>query len=292
MFSTYGEACGPLREAHANDEERGAAALRGEAPHVANVPQPKREATARSLRVVTYNVHGCVGQDGVVSESRVAEVLAEIDADVAVLQELDVGRPRSQRGHQPERIASALSMHFLFCAAVEQDEERYGHAIISRWPLKLVRSAPLPQVRWPHHAEPRSALWAEIAVASLHVQIMGTHLSLWPLDRLVQASALLGRDWMGSADWRGPRVLCGDLNVGGASWTYHRLRQSMRDAQSVLPRARSTYPAKRPMFRLDHVFASEELRVEKAGVVATTLAKVASDHLPLVADLCLTEERS
>ena len=45
-----------------------------------------------SVRVVTYNIHTCVGVDRRYDPGRVAAVLREIDADIACLQEVDARR--------------------------------------------------------------------------------------------------------------------------------------------------------------------------------------------------------
>ncbi len=249
-------------------------------------------ARARHVRLVTYNVHGCIGTDGRMSESRIGDVLAAIDADVIVLQELDVGRRRSSRGHQPELIATQLNMRFLFCPSVRDGDEHYGHAVMSRLPLHLVYSEELPRVFWPKASEPRSALWAELE-GPARLQLIGTHLGLSPLERRRQARALLGDRWMGHPQFTGARVFCGDLNAGPWSLTYRQLRGSMRDAHRCVAgfRARPTFPSRMPMLRLDHVFASKEVLVEAAQVLVTPLARVASDHLPLAVDLAFEAPR-
>lgn len=241
------------------------------------------------IRLVTYNVHGCVGTDGQLSEERIGDVLAALEPDVVALQELDVGRERSSRGHQPEKLAQRLSMNFLFSPSVRDGDEHYGHALLSRYPLRHVQSEELPRVFWPRPTEPRSALWAGIDVCGIPLQIVSTHLGLSPLERLRQTRALLGERWMGSAEFRGARVVCGDFNAGPWSFTYRALRGSMIDAHRCAMglRARATYPSRMPVLRLDHVFASKEVTVRAAGVFETPLARVASDHLPLVADLGL-----
>ena len=43
------------------------------------------EKAAPIIRVATYNVHGCVGMDGRRSESRVAQVIAELAVDIVGL---------------------------------------------------------------------------------------------------------------------------------------------------------------------------------------------------------------
>src|SRR5579859_7851731 len=112
-----------------------------------------------TLRVMTYNVHRCVGCDGVLSPDRIAHVIARHRPDVVALQELDVGHARTGYSDQPAVIADALKMHYHFHPAIAVAEEQYGDAILSRHPLRLVRAAALPAVKrqlWP---EQRGALW-------------------------------------------------------------------------------------------------------------------------------------
>ena len=55
-------------------------------------PTARMPQQTRSLRVMTYNVHSCVGIDGRLSPRRVARVIARYQPDVVALQEVDVGR--------------------------------------------------------------------------------------------------------------------------------------------------------------------------------------------------------
>lgn len=242
------------------------------------------EGAPERLRVVTYNVHGCVGTDGRLDVTRVGEVLADLHPDVVVLQELDVGRARSSGDDQPERLAAALGMAALFSPSVHDGDERYGHAVLARFPLRLVRAAPLPAGRLAGSREPRSALWVEVDVGPRRLQVIGTHLGLSPLERAAQVSALLGPALAGHPAFCGPRLLAGDLNVGPSGPSYWRLARTLVDAHRAGGRARATFPSRRPVFRLDHVLVGD-LEVLGARVVATRMARCASDHLPLCVDV-------
>src|SRR5688500_16130121 len=97
-----------------------------------------------SLRLMTYNVHRCIGCDGVLSPARIARVIASYRADLIALQELDVGHARTERADQPRVLAELLDMKAFFFPAVEGRDEHYGDAVLSRHPMDLVRAAPLP----------------------------------------------------------------------------------------------------------------------------------------------------
>ncbi len=113
------------------------------------------EPTGQRLRVATYNVHGCVGMDGQRSESRIAEVIASMSADIVGLQELDLGRPRSSHADQAALIATRLGWKYHFHPAMRSGEEQYGNAIVSRFPIELKRADEMPGT--PPWSLPRAA---------------------------------------------------------------------------------------------------------------------------------------
>lgn len=241
---------------------------------------------------MTYNVHGCVGTDGRLDVGRIAAVIAQSRPDVVALQELDVGRARSGGVDQAHAIASRLGMSFHFNSAMQVEEEQYGDAILSTLPLRLVKSGPLPTPPRLSRLEPRGALWVSVEMGGGAVQIVNTHLGLVPLEQRAQAARLLGRDWLGHADCRaGPTILLGDFNAAPRYAVYKsfatRLRDVQRNADGTRRRGRSvrTFPSRMPMLRIDHVFVSPDIDVLGVHAPDSTLARIASDHLPLVVDL-------
>ncbi len=242
---------------------------------------------AKSLRILTYNVHGCAGLDGKTSPDRIARVIARQGADVVALQEIDVGRQRSGKIDQAESIARKLGMTFHFQPSRSLDEGKYGNAILSRYPLKLIRMDALPRLKAGRLFEQRSALWVAIDVNGTQVNLVTSHLSLWPAERLLQAEALLGPDWTGSVACQGPVVLCGDFNANPRSKVCYRMGCKLRDAQLIVKshKPKSTWLASHPFSRIDHFFVSPDIEVLSIEVPTTELDRLASDHLPLVVDL-------
>ena len=113
-------------------------------------------------RIMTYNVHSCVGVDEKLDVGRIAAVIAQSKPDIVALQELDVGRPRTGGVDQAHAIASELGMHFHFHPAFNIAEEQYGDAILSTVPLTLRRAAALPTSPSVRGLEPRGALWVAV----------------------------------------------------------------------------------------------------------------------------------
>jgi len=251
---------------------------------------PRAPAASRTLRVMTYNVHSCVGMDGKLDPERIARVIARARPDVVALQELDVGRERTGSKDQAELIAHYLEMEFHFHPALHLEEERYGDAILTHLPMRVVKADALPGLEGRPRLEPRGALWVAVEVEGQEVQIVNTHLGLLRRERLAQIDALLGEDWLGDARCRPPVIFCGDLNALPSSPVCRRLEEHFEDAQLLARghRPRSTYASRAPGFRIDHVYVTPGTEVRAIEVPGSELARVASDHLPLVAELKLT----
>ncbi len=236
----------------------------------------------KPMRIMSYNVHACKGSDGVISPARIAEVIEDSDADIVALQELDCGRERSSRIDQAMEIAKLADMHHHFHPIIQVEEEKYGDAILSRHPMRLVKAESLPHDPRHPRAEERGALWVEVQTGAANLQIINTHFGLRHRERLLQSAAIRSI-WLKKAQQKGPVVLCGDLNAPRSSLVCKRLRRKMRDSAEL--EARCTWPVWRPFLRLDHIFCSEEIRIESASVIKDKLSRRASDHYPLIAEI-------
>lgn len=244
------------------------------------------EPERTELRLMTYNVHGCSGMDGRTSPRRVARVIRGAMPDVVALQEIDLGRRRSRAEDQAEIIARELGYHAAFCPTITRGEEHYGHALLSRFPLEVVKRARLPHDPRSWWQEPRSAMWVRVVVDGRPVNIVTTHLGLGPRERVRQVEALLGPEWLGGIDPAEPVILCGDFNAMPGSAPLRLVAAKLRDVQArggnVRPAA--TFSSLRPLLRLDHIFVSSHCERQSVSVIRNALTRVASDHLPLMAD--------
>jgi endonuclease/exonuclease/phosphatase family metal-dependent hydrolase len=234
------------------------------------------------LRIATYNVHSCFGTDRRLDPGRIADVIAECEADIVALQEVDVARARSGGIDQAQTIANHLRMVSHFHPALHLEEERYGDALLTALPTRLVKAAGLPS-----RGEPRAALWVEVPVGEVTLQIFVTHLGLLGAERVRQTEALIGPGWLGADMAETARtVLVGDLNAVSRSASYRMLARRLTDAQVAAGgRPKATFPSRLPLLRIDHIFVGEGIRVRKTFVNDSPLARRASDHLPLCADL-------
>ncbi|MEP6662199.1 MAG: endonuclease/exonuclease/phosphatase family protein [Verrucomicrobiota bacterium] len=256
---------------------------------------PKRErlgAGVRPLRVMSYNVHSCRGMDGRISPDRIARVIEMNDPDIVALQEIDVGRTRSNKHDQAKMLADLVGMHAYFCPTVKQGEEHYGHAILSRLPVKIVRIDTFNNEKYSPRKEPRGVLWGCVEIDGIRLHILSTHLGLGRRERIEQSLELMSEKWIGGIDAGEPVLLCGDFNTRPNTPAYRTLNRRLHDVQRSLKnhKPQKTFSAFLPFTRIDHIFISDHFQPECVFVPKNHWTRVASDHLPLVADLVFKKD--
>lgn len=226
------------------------------------------------FKLATWNIHRCIGGDGVQSRSRCAAVLQEIDADITILQEIE-----STPGQAQDLLAYFASMthsHSVSGPTMLSGDTHYGNALLTRLPVEAVR----------HHdlsvgtREPRAAIDVDLRVAGQDIQVIATHLGLRPSERRHQVESLVP---LFRSDKRRLVVLAGDLN----EWfLWGRPLRRLHRIFSDTPHRRS-WPARWPLFALDRIWVNPRLALRSLAVHNSPLAGVASDHLPLVAHIAL-----
>ncbi|MCC6221032.1 MAG: endonuclease/exonuclease/phosphatase family protein [Deltaproteobacteria bacterium] len=248
---------------------------------------------------MTYNVHSCVGMDGKLSPARIAKVIERFSPDIIALQEIDVGRARSEHLDQARAIANELEMVFHFSPAMHVKEERYGDAILSRYAMSLQKAGVLPRQVKRADVEPRGALWVEVDVGNgVKLQVINTHMGLERKERELQAESLLGKGWVKNPKCIGPIVVCGDFNATPRSKVCRMFKEVLVDAHSgeedsssleryplSVGNGSNTWHVQWPVCRIDHIFVSEGIKVIDSFVPHNELTRIASDHLPVIVDI-------
>ena len=245
------------------------------------------ETFAPKLRVATYNVHGCVGMDRQRSETRIAEVIAELSVDIVGLQELDLRRTRSAGVDQTGMIAEQLGWHSHFHPAMRRGDEHYGNAVLSCYPLSFRRAAELPGTAPFFCRENRAAIGMDVETNLGTVHIINTHLGLGRGERLLQAHLFTSAEWHAAIVRDAPLILLGDFNSLPGSLPHRALTRYLRDVRELVRATRpiGTFPTWFPALAVDHIFVNAALQPLSLTVHRSTVARIASDHFPLVAEL-------
>jgi endonuclease/exonuclease/phosphatase family metal-dependent hydrolase len=249
-----------------------------------------KTARESNIRAMTYNIHSCVNMDGQVNLERIAAVIDELAPDLVALQEVDVDMPRTHNQDQPKILGKMLNMDYRFFPVVVNGYQKYGLAMLSRFPFQNVRVGRLPALspRLKLNLQKRGVIWAILETSFGSVHFFNTHLSLFRLERRKQMKVLLGEEWLMAVPKDEPVILCGDFNAVPLSPVYRQLSRYLTDTQRGAihsDRRHPTFPSRGPFFRIDHIFISAHFRSVKAIVPNNKKTRIASDHLPLCADL-------
>jgi endonuclease/exonuclease/phosphatase family metal-dependent hydrolase len=233
-----------------------------------------------TLRVATYNVHRCRGLDGRTRPDRIAAVLSTIDADVIALQEVIGAGPRG-RGHA-EELGAALGMGWVHAPARQLRGHQFGNAVLSRFPITHHLEHDLS---W-KTCEPRRLQRVDIAVDHCTLHLYNVHLGTAILERRHQAQRLA--TIVGDRHTTGPKLVLGDFNewMRGLATKMLTERLNAVDLRTFLKRRR-TYPGVFPILHLDYIYYTGRVDILNVELPRTRMSLVASDHLPLVADVRL-----
>ncbi len=253
------------------------------------------------LTVATWNIHYGIGTDGRMDLERIASVLNRTGADVIGLQEVGWHRPEHPQVDQFAYLRAHTGYDVIEGLVRDPLRSHFGNAILTRLPVLRKQWVDL-KVRG--HA-PRAAIAAHLGGRDdgPGIRVVVTHLGLTPQERWIQVSrlmeALTDPEAMGSgagASKHGgdagnpaasrdavmpPTIILGDFNV------VRRQSRASRLLEEHFPTfvSEPTYPSRSPQLALDRIYLTAHWRVETSHVPQTGLAKIASDHLPLIAQV-------
>jgi endonuclease/exonuclease/phosphatase family metal-dependent hydrolase len=241
------------------------------------------------LRVLTYNIHRAIGVDRRFRPERIVEILHHHDADVVLLQEVDEGAPRSRELDLAKELAEASGYpHFAVGHNVSLKKGRYGNATLSRFPILRERNIDLSVAEsWIRRGCQHTSI--ELAAGRPPLEVFNLHLGLSAREREKQV-ALLCRSTEFSSVVNGTGVLVGgDFNDWRSLlwpvFTNGLGFQSATDNQTGRRRAMATYPSFSPQGALDRIYYRGPLRLAGIHRCRLQVARVASDHLPVMAEL-------
>ena len=248
----------------------------------------KSGVTGLHLRVITYNIHRAIGVDRRFRPERIVDILRHYDADVVMLQEVDEGAPRSRELNLAKELAEAAGYpSFALGHNVSLKRGRYGNATLSRFPILRERNIDLSVAEsWIRRGCQHTTL--EIDGKGGLLEVFNLHLGLSARERKKQIE-LLKR----SAEFRDvaggtPVLVAGDFNdwrslllpefTNGLGFGCATERK--RGPYRCIP----TYPSFSPQGGLDRIYHRGPLELVSVHSCRMQVARVASDHLPIVAE--------
>ena len=228
--------------------------------------------TPQRMRIATYNIHRAIGSDGLENPERIAAVLHELDADIIALQE--VGYASGTPGNALEYLGESIQARVIEGVTLQDERGHYGNAVLSRLP---VNSFQLHDISV-NGREPRGAIELSLQLNGIELQIIATHLGLGPGERRHQVERLIPLLDASTAD---VKILLGDLNE------WFLWGRPLRRLHRVFGRtpAPATFPVRWPWFALDRLWVQPLSVLDSLRAHNSAAASLASDHLPLLAEL-------
>jgi endonuclease/exonuclease/phosphatase family metal-dependent hydrolase len=224
-----------------------------------------------TLRIATWNIHAGVGCDGRYDAARIIAVLKELRADIIALQEV---APLAVHGEFLPQLQAALPLTVIAGPTYSRDGVDFGNALLSRFPVSGCTHIDLSV----DHHERRAAIDVHVDIDGHALRVISTHLGLRPYERRQQVRKILAAL---DRDPTSPTVLMGDVN----EWYLWGRPLRWLHAHFHTPPAPPTFPSRRPVFALDRIWVRPASLVQRLSPHRTPLARMASDHLPLVAEL-------
>jgi len=228
-------------------------------------------AENQPLRVLCWNLHHGVGEDGKLDLQRIADVIKAAKPDLVALQEVDNQCARSGKVDQAAELARLTGLNGVFGKAMDFQGGGYGQAILSRHPIGETKVHALPG-----KGEPRIAFEAIVTIGEKTNRFVSVHLDLDAAQRLEQARTLANI----LSTNQEPVILCGDFNDGPSSPALKEISHALKPVPKKPPVL--TCPAGKPTEEIDHMLVNQWVPASEMVVLPEA---VASDHRPLLAEL-------
>jgi len=242
------------------------------------------------IRVLSYNMHRAIGVDRRFKPERIAKVLTHHQADIVLLQEVDVGVPRSRNLDLAKEMAEAAGYpHHVTGLNVRLSQGKYGNATLSKFPI--IKSRNIDLTIGPRKA--RGCLHSTIRVSNSidfdsQVEIFNLHLGLSTQERVRQIGVLIHSEEFNTMSPETPCLVGGDLN----DWRtlLAPIFTDILNFQCATNRSGGyhdpylTYPSFSPTGGLDKIFYRGSMELLKRRRCWMGITRLASDHLPVIAE--------
>ncbi|MBT1062320.1 endonuclease/exonuclease/phosphatase family protein [Bowmanella sp. Y26] len=222
------------------------------------------------IKVMTFNIRAGRTDNGNVDVIPIIKVIAAVNPDYVMLQEVDVNTLRSGGIDIASKIANATNMNVHFSEAMKYDNGSYGNAVLSKFKVDSHGDITLPEGR-----EPRNAAWIKTGRLTTY----SAHFDAWIKAAQVESSETI-ISIIETSDM--PAIFAGDLNALPTSDVVRAFWE--RFLVVDIKGKDLTFPAVSPNRKIDYImaFPKDSWKVEEASVLDYPYV---SDHRPYLAIL-------
>jgi len=232
-------------------------------------------------RIVTYNIHSGIGRDKKHDYKRIGQFLASSGADVVLLQEMDTRPPERDTAQDVRDIFAENTFKLIPSPAIREADGWYGNAILTRYDVLSNDRVDVSQ----SGRQPRNVQIVELKTEKTPLTVVNTHKGLKKLERRSQFSLLHEHLSQRLKEKQTPLVLAGDFN----EWQF--FSKAFKGLNSLLfqQKVGATFPSQFPVFSLDRVWVTDDIKVKACRTLKNAKTRVYSDHLPVLIDIELPE---
>tara|TARA_Y100001968_G_scaffold179257_2_gene164051 strand:- start:1676 stop:2377 length:702 start_codon:yes stop_codon:yes gene_type:complete len=230
---------------------------------------------------VTYNIHSGIGRDKKHDYKRIGQFLASSGADVVLLQEMDTRPPERDTAQDVRDICAENTFKLIPSPAIREADGWYGNAILTRYDVLSNDTVDVSQ----SGRQPRNVQIVELKTEKTPLTVVNTHKGLKKLERRSQFSLLHEHLSQRLKEKQTPLVLAGDFN----EWQF--FSKAFKGLNSLLfqQKVGATFPSHFPVFSLDRVWVTDDIKVKACRKLKNAKTRVYSDHLPVLIDIELPE---
>ncbi len=232
-------------------------------------------------RIVTYNIHSGIGRDKKHDYKRIGQFLANSGADVVLLQEMDTRPSERNTAQDIKDICADNTFDLIPSPAIREPEGWYGNAILTRFDVLNHDTVDVSQ----RGRQPRNVQVVELKTEKTPLTVVNTHKGLKKLERRSQFSLLHEHLSHRLKERQTPLVLAGDFN----EWQF--FSKAFKGLNELLTQQKvgATFPSHFPVFALDRVWVSDDIKVKSCRKLKNAKTRIYSDHLPVLIDIALPE---
>ncbi|QGX63018.1 endonuclease [Alteromonas mediterranea] len=230
---------------------------------------------------MTYNIHSGIGRDKKQDYKRIGQFLASSGADVVLLQEMDTRPPERDTAQDVRDICAENTFKLIPSPAIREADGWYGNAILTRFDVLSNDTVDVSQ----SGRQPRNVQIVELKTEKTPLTVVNTHKGLKKLERRSQFSLLHEHLSQRLKEKQTPLVLAGDFN----EWQF--FSKAFKGLNSLLfqQKVGATFPSHFPVFPLDRVWVTDDIKVKACRKLKNAKTRVYSDHLPVLIDIELPE---
>ncbi len=242
------------------------------------------------IRVLSYNMHRAIGVDRLFRPERIARIINHHQADIVLLQEVDVGVPRSRKLDLAKEMAEAAGYpHYVTGLNVKLNKGMYGNTTLSKFPITQSRNIDLKIGK----RKARGCQYSSIQVSnssgsSQNIEVFNLHLGLSSQERVRQIGLLINSEEFSSLTPGTPCLVGGDFNdwrtLLAPIFTDILNFECATNHSSGYNNPYLTYPSFSPTGGLDKIFYHGPLKLIKRRRCWMGITRLASDHLPVIAE--------